>query len=155
MSEMLANRYFYGARFADAAPGFEAVLRKYPDHVAARKKLVICYVHIGRLQEALELAVGLLREDSRVLADTDREAEGFPCGDTLADFRKREKALSPVSFQTSLGVLQLFCNEPEAVTALAGAAEMEGVCSEVRTLRALVAKHLELRGEQRGRAPGD
>ena len=143
MSEMLANRYFYGARFADAAPGFEAVLRKYPEHVAARKKLVVCYVHTGRLQEALELAVGLLREDSRILSQTDKEAEGFPCGDTLEEFRRREKALTPVAFQTSLGVLQLFCNEGEAVKSLTAASEMEGACSEVRTLRTLIMRHME------------
>jgi tetratricopeptide (TPR) repeat protein len=143
MSEMLANRYFYGARFADAAPGFEAVLRKYPDHVVARKKLVVCYVHMGRLQEALELALGLLREDPQVLARTDQESEGFPCGDTLEEFRKREKALSPAVFQTSVGVLQLFCNEKEAVQALTLASEMDGVCGEVRTLRSLVMRHME------------
>lgn len=75
-----------------------------------------------------------------------RDGEGFPCAETLEEFRKQENAMSPQAFQISLGILQLFCDEARAVGALSLAVDMGGVGEEVRTVRALVQKHIDLEG---------
>jgi hypothetical protein len=62
MSEMLANRYFLSGRYADAAGEFEELLEAHPPRVAVRRRLVICYTMTGRLRDALDLAVDIMRE---------------------------------------------------------------------------------------------
>ena len=143
MSEMLANRYFFARRFADAVDGFEAVLRKKPDHVLVRKKLLVCYVYTGRLPEAIQLAVGLMQKDAEALMQTDLEAEGFPCQSMVDGFRKKQEIVDEGTYHTGLALLLLLCNSPEVTEHLRLAAELDPVCSEIRTLRTLVLKHLE------------
>ena len=78
MSLMLANHRFFNRRFREAAEGFEVALRKRPDLLAARQKLVICYAHIHRVEAGLELATGLMREDPAARWDLQGEAVGYP-----------------------------------------------------------------------------
>ena len=55
MSEMLANQYFMVRRFSDAEIAFENVLAEDLRNISARKKLIICYIHNGKIRKALQL----------------------------------------------------------------------------------------------------
>ncbi len=145
MPEMLANRYFRSGRFGEAAMIYEGVLRRYPGHLPARKKLVVSYVALGRLREALELALGLLDEGLEVLAVSDPETEGFPCGDVQSVLRGTEPMLPPGVRHTSLALLQLFCRPEEALRELDLAVNAEPVIPDAPRLRSALKRHLEAR----------
>ena len=113
MSEMLGNRYLFAGKFNEAAEQFEAVLRRRPDRTQARMKLIGCYVLLGRLQESVELATGLVRENADALLQADFHTEGFPCEAAMAVIRQRGKNSPPGVAEASLGVLLLFCDEAE------------------------------------------
>jgi len=143
MSEMLANRYFASGRYEEAAAGFEAVLRRHPGHLAARKKLIVCYTQSGLLREALDLALGLMQDTPEALTGTDPQAEGVPCRAILEAFAERARSLDPGSYHAGLGVLQLFCDAEAALADLDRAAEEDPSRIEVRALGSVIRKHLE------------
>jgi hypothetical protein len=143
MSEMLANRYFHAARFADAAAQYEGVLRRRPGHPDARKKLMVCYAMGGRLDDALDIAAGLLREAPDIFLDTDPQGEGFPCREieALAD----RGAGDSVERAARLGLLYLFCDEPRAERELRSARETRGDLEALAAVHDLVLRHMEAR----------
>jgi tetratricopeptide (TPR) repeat protein len=143
MSEMLANRYFASGRYEEAQAGLEAVLRRRPGHLGARKKLVMCYVQTGRLREALDLALGLMEDAPEAFAPAGPNAEDLPCRSVLGAFAERGRSLDPGSYHAGLGVLQLFCDAEVALSELDRAAEEDPSRIEIRALRAVVRKHLE------------
>ncbi len=149
MSEMLANRHFASGHYEEAQKGFEAVLRRRPGHVTARKKLTVCYVQTGRLREAVDLVLGLMEEVPEALcsvaAAAHAEAEGFPCRAVLDAFAERGRSLGPGDYHAGLGVLQLYCNAEAALGELDRAAEEDPSRMEIRALRAVVRRHLEAR----------
>lgn len=145
MSEMLANRHFASGHYEEARKGFEAVLRRRPGHVTARKKLTVCYVQTGRLREAVDLALGLMEEvpEALCVAAAQSEAEGFPCRAVLAAFAERGRSLDRGAYHAGLGVLQLYCNAEAALGELGRAAEEDPSRMEIRALLAVVRRHLE------------
>ena len=143
MSEMLANRYFLSGRYADAAGEFEELLEAHPPRVAVRRRLVICYTMTGRLRDALDLAVDIMREDPDAAAQADPQVEGFSCKQARNQLRERAKELTPGAYHTSLGLLQLFCDEEKALEELTQALRIVPKYHDVHRLKTLVKRHLE------------
>ncbi len=143
MSEMLANRHFASGHYEEARKGFEAVLRRRPGNVTARKKLTVCYVQTGRLREAVDLVLGLMEENPEALRSADAGSEGFPCRAALDAFAERGRSLDPGDYHAGLGVLQLYCNAEAALGELDRAAEEDPSRMEIRALLAVVRRHLE------------
>jgi tetratricopeptide (TPR) repeat protein len=143
MSEMLANRYFLSGRCAEAAAEFEKLLKTHPPRVAVKRRLVICYTMTSRLRDALELAADIMREDPDAAAQGDPQIDGFSCKQARNQLRERAKDLTPGAYHTSLGLLQLFCDEQKALDELVQALELVPRFHEVHRLKTLVKRHLE------------
>jgi tetratricopeptide (TPR) repeat protein len=143
MSEMLANRYFLSGRYPEAAAEFEKLLEAHPPRVVVRRRLVICYTMTGRLRDALELAVDIMREDPDAAAQGDPEIDGASCKHARNQLRERAKDLTPGAYHTSLGLLHLFCDETRALEELTQALEIVPRFHEVHRLKTLVKRHLE------------
>ena len=60
MSEMLGNQYFLARTFDKALMQFERVIDKEPENEKVKKKLIICYCEVGKVEKAyLRIAGGL------------------------------------------------------------------------------------------------
>jgi tetratricopeptide (TPR) repeat protein len=143
MSEMLANRYFLSGRYAEAAEEFEKLLDAQPPRGAVKRRLVICYTMTNRLREALALAVDIMRADPDAAEEADPQIDGYSCRQARNQLRERAKDLTPGAYHTSLGLLQLFCNEHRALEELTQALEIVPRFHDVHRLKTLVKRHLE------------
>jgi len=111
MNEMLGNRFFMIRNYAAAAHEFEAVLAADPHTKPVRKKLIICYVQLGQIPEALELFLGLVEEDTEFIINTDPEADDCPCPELIFE---EENGVKPQrgskTSLAALGILWLYCD---------------------------------------------
>jgi pentatricopeptide repeat protein len=116
MSEMLANQYFMVRKFSEAETAYEKVLIKDPLNKAVRKKLIVCYAHNCKVRKALELFYRLIREDIRVIINTDVVADDCPCPELINKFELSKKSeLSYVETLEVFGILWLFCDINKSV----------------------------------------
>ena len=111
MSEMLANQYFMVRRFSDAESAFENVLAQDPQNRFAKKKMLICLIHNGKIQKALDLFYDIITQDITIITDTNLEDDDCPCPEIIAKFEKLEEP--ELLFQSKLeilGMLWLYCD---------------------------------------------
>jgi pentatricopeptide repeat protein len=117
MSEMLANQYFLVRRFPDAEAAFEIVLEKDPGNKIVRKKLIICYIHNGNIRRALEVFLDLIKEDIRIIINTDIIADDCPCPELIEKFEKmNETKFSYINSLEIFGMLWLYCDINKSIT---------------------------------------
>lgn len=111
MSEMLANQYFMVRRFLDAEAVFENVLAQDPLNKLAKKKMIICLVHNGKIKKALDLFYKVISEDITIITNTNLKDDDCPCPEIISRF---EEIMEPeLSFQSKLeilGMLWLYCD---------------------------------------------
>ncbi len=111
MSEMLGNRYFIAREFEKAVPILETALLANPALSRVRKKLIISYTQVDRIDDALDLFLKTLEDDPRSIIDTDLEAEDCPCPHLCSSIERRLPYLKdPSSALITLGILELFCD---------------------------------------------
>lgn len=111
MSEMLANQYFMVRRFSDAETAFENVLAQDPQNRFAKKKMIICLIHNGKVKKALELFYRVIKEDITIITSTNITDDDCPCPEIISKFEKiSEPELSFQSKLEILGMLWLYCD---------------------------------------------
>ncbi|MDP2365641.1 MAG: tetratricopeptide repeat protein, partial [Ignavibacteria bacterium] len=111
MSEMLANQYFMVRRFLDAETAFENLLAQDPLNRSARKKMIICLVHNGKIKKALELFYSLIKEDISIITSTNLIDDDCPCPEIITKFENiNEPELLYQSKLEILGMLWLYCD---------------------------------------------
>ena len=110
-SEMLGNKYFLARNYSSAAENLQYVLTKDPINKAARKKIIICYTQIGKIDQAFDNFYRLVKEDINFIINTDPVADDCPCPELIEKYGK----LFPYennSFDVKLmlGMLWLYCD---------------------------------------------
>ncbi len=111
MSEMLANQYFMVRRFSDAETAFENVLVQDPQNRFAKKKMIICLIHNGKVKKALDLFYKLIKEDITIITNTNISDDDCPCPEIISKFESlNEPELSFQSKLEILGMLWLYCD---------------------------------------------
>ncbi len=111
MSEMLANQYFMVRRFSDAEIAFENVLAQDPQNKFAKKKMIICLIHNGKVKKALDLFYDVIVEDITIITETNIEDDDCPCPEIISKFENlNEPELSFQSRLEILGMLWLYCD---------------------------------------------
>jgi pentatricopeptide repeat protein len=111
MSEMLANQYFMVRRFSDAEIAFENVLAQDPLNRLARKKMIICLIHNGKIKKALDLFYKVIKEDIHIITNTNVSDDDCPCPEIISKFENLSEPEQ--SFQSKLetfGMLWLYCD---------------------------------------------
>jgi len=111
MSEMLANQYFLARKFDKAIPHLESVIKEDPQNERARKKLIICYCETGHVRFALELFSNVIKDNIKLLVDTDIVQEDCPCPELVERMKWYEEvAVNSFDFHCILGMLNLYCD---------------------------------------------
>ncbi len=111
MSEMLANSYFISRNFAKALPLFEKELQSGKDSEKIKKKLIICYLALGRVEEAFHLFYELVSRDPDTIINTDPYWDDCPCPEMVRTFEgNRDVDMESARISLTLGMLYLFCD---------------------------------------------
>lgn len=111
MSEMLANQYFMARKFLEAEIELEGVIEKNPSNKFALKKLVVCYTHNNKIEQALKILLELITDDINFIIDTDPIDDDCPCFELINEVEHKNlyKNNSPKYFMM-LGIFWLYCN---------------------------------------------
>ena len=111
MSEMLGNQYFLARTFAKALTQFEQVIEKEPDNEKVKKKLIICYCEVGKVDKALNLFKSVIQTNIDLIAKTDIVDEDCPCPDLIKRLKWYEQITnSSFDFNCIVGILNLYCD---------------------------------------------
>lgn len=114
---MLGNRYFIAHQFSRAIPELENALSLQEENVGIRKKLIICYIQVGRIEKALKYFYDLLKKDPFIIINTDPYQDDCPCPGLVDDWEKKlsnQNAYNPNKFLI-LGMLSLYCDEHRSI----------------------------------------
>lgn len=116
MSEMLANSYFISRNFAKALPLFEEELQAGKASDKIKKKLLICYLDVGRVEDAFRLFYELVSKDPGIIINTDPYWDDCPCPEMVHNFeRDRHPDAGSARIPLILGMLYLFCDVGKSV----------------------------------------
>ncbi|GAB4146527.1 MAG: hypothetical protein Fur0015_13070 [Ignavibacteriales bacterium] len=107
---MLGNQYFLGRNYSQALGEFEECILKDPTNKAVKRKLTICYVQTGKLDEALLLFHELINEDIKFVIDADPIRDDCPCAELIKSIDTSNYDL--YESKLTYGILWLFC-EPQ------------------------------------------
>lgn len=110
MHEMLANQYFISRNYIAAAKEIEKALETNPGSKSLRKKLIICYIQLQKINEALFLFIDLITEDIFCILNTDIEKDYCPCPKLIYQHEYDIIKSSPQNKKLILGMLWLYCD---------------------------------------------
>ncbi|MBI9071595.1 MAG: hypothetical protein JEY94_08345 [Melioribacteraceae bacterium] len=147
MSEMLGNQYFMARKFSEAEKELEECSISNPKNKLIKKKLIICYVETGKLINAIELFISLIREDIDIIINTHPIDDDCPCPELIYNYENSldlnnqgEKDL------LILGILWLYCDFNKSMEKFEEAVQKKSSDIEAKTiLRIMKAKELELK----------
>jgi tetratricopeptide (TPR) repeat protein len=110
MNEMLANQYFIVERFEDAYQIFEEVLKTNPSNSLVKKRLILCYIHLGNVKKAFQLFTELITTSINTMIENEINVYDQPCKKMIdklenlpSDFNESDKLIL-------LGILWFYCN---------------------------------------------
>lgn len=111
MSEMLANHHFMLRDYISAAKRFEEELKQNKSSINLKKKLIICYTQIGKVENAIETIILLNKKELESIINTDPTHEDCPCRDIIHKIEAR-KIFNPNlnNKYLVLGVLWMYCD---------------------------------------------
>ncbi len=116
MSEMLGNRYFLARQFDKALQYFEAALEQTPDNYRIKKRLIICYIHMGQIERALSFFYDIVKIDPAIIINTDPYYDDCPCLDMIPSWESKLTDDSPkAELYETLGMLYLFCDREKSI----------------------------------------
>ncbi len=116
ISEMIGNYFFLTHSYERAVPILEEYLRLHPEHLKARKKLIIAYIETGRLRDGYRLYFELLTENPAIILDTDPKAEDCPCPDLASFIGNGHRSFDdPANRVLVLGIYESYCDARTAI----------------------------------------
>lgn len=115
MSEMLGNQYFLARNFDKALYQLEMVLKKEPDNEKVKKKLIICYCEVGKVNQALNLFYSVIQTNIDLIVKTDLIDEDCPCPNIIKRLKWYEQVVdNSFDFNCIIGMLNLYCDIEES-----------------------------------------
>lgn len=108
MDEMLANRYLRTHRYGDALPFLEEVVRVHPERVAARQKLILCYLLTGHVPESMVQLAELLEHHPADLPVAPDALDAIPAHEVQDGLRRRRRVLPEGTFHAAMAVTLLY-----------------------------------------------
>lgn len=110
MVEMLGNQFFMIRDYRNAAEVYEKVLQN-SNSKEVRKKIIICYIQLGKINEALKTFSTLIEEDITVIVNTNLADDDCPCPQLVYDFETEFKGKKiSLDYFLVLGMLWLYCD---------------------------------------------
>lgn len=106
---MLGNHYFLSRDFSQAIDAYsKAFGNNIPNSVL--KKLIICHITNGDISIAKEYFLKLLKEDPRIIIDTDINAEDCPCPELIKTLEEKFYQTKSREDIINLAMLWLYCD---------------------------------------------
>ena len=110
MNEMLANQYFIVERFEDAYQQFEEVLKIHPSNSLVKKRLILCYIHLGKVKEAFELFTEVITSNINTLIENEIDVYDEPCKKMIHKLQNLSSDITGTDKLIQLGILWMYCN---------------------------------------------
>lgn len=144
MSEMLGSQYFLARNYGRAAEELETALLKDPKNKGIRRKLIVCYTQIGRVERALDLFLSLAKEDVDFTINTDPIDDDCPCPELVCDLEaKRGNNRESPDFHLILGMLWLYCNPRKSLQYSQTAQRLTSGNRKVKSVLTLLTARIE------------
>ena len=116
MSEMLGNQYFMARKYDKALNEFEECEAQGKANKSMRKKMVVCYTQVGKIQKAAEVLRDQVYEDLDFILNTDPVNDDCPCSQLVAEMEaKTNYTIQSFDYLLALGILWLYCDLDKAV----------------------------------------
>ncbi len=111
MSEMLGNRYFLARQFDKAIPYLKEALIQNPEGDKIKKKLILCFIQTGRIEQAFSLFYELIEKNPNIIIDTDIYYDDCPCNELIPEWEhKSQEGEKSLEYLETLAMLYLYCN---------------------------------------------
>lgn len=112
----MGNYLFLIRNFSSAKEELEKLFRESAPDLLSLKKLIICYTQTEQLNEALEIAHSLLKENYDSILISDPEREDCPCMNLIEKLECGNlKRISRYNMLVELGILWLFCDDEKSL----------------------------------------
>ncbi len=116
MTEMLGNQLFMARNYEGALSIFEQCEKEGKADKNMRRKMVVCYTQLGKIQKAAELLLALINEDLEFITTTDPVKDDCPCNELVREFETKLKiSTESFDFLVALGILWLYCDMDKSV----------------------------------------
>lgn len=144
MDEMLGNHYFLARNYSRAAELLEKALRVDPKNKLIRRKLIICFAQIGRIDHALTEFLSLIKEDIDFVINTDPVDDDCPCPELVFDM-EHGNFINHQSLDSTivLGVLWLYCNLHKSYEYFTQAANLDQNNKMIKSIMTLLNVRME------------
>ena len=114
---MLGNRYFIARQYDKSIKILEEALLVSSNPEKIKKKLIICYVQIGKVEPALMHFHDLIRKDPKIIVDTDPYHDDCPCYEIIPEWEESiKRGELPQGYYESLAMLYLYCNKEQSIS---------------------------------------
>ena len=144
MHEMLGNQYFMIRNFSAAKKEFEQVLLNYPDNKKIKKKLVVCYTQIGKVEQAFKLFQELVKSDIEIVINTQPDIDDCPCPELIQLIEQQEEvSINLYEANLILAMLWLYCNKENSLKYFYAAKMQNPTNKELADLISTVKTYLE------------
>ena len=145
MSEMLGNQYFLARNYANAAKNLQYALDIDPLSKPVRKKLVICYLQIGEIQNALNIFYNLILEDIDCIINTEPVSDDCPCPKLVAHYGTIiPYEENSADLKIMLGMLWLYCDINKSLSFFKSAEKMKPDDELIKSISSIIENKLSL-----------
>jgi len=142
MYEMLGNQYFLARRYENAVDAYKKVLNKDNGNKSVRRRLIICYSQVNRIDEALDVFISLVEDDVDYIINTDPVGEDCPCPELVSDLEnKLDKENADRNVYVQLGMLWLFCSPKKSIDHFATALSFDPDNGKLKHVHQLLVSH--------------
>ena len=116
MSEMLANHYFLNRNFLSAKSIYESILEKDSTNKSIKKKLTVCYVTTGEVDDALRLFINQIKDDIDFVMNSDIKSDDCPCPEIISEIENQKMLFqNEIERIVALGMLWLYCSLEKSI----------------------------------------
>lgn len=111
MKEMLGNQFFLARKYEKVVEIFEPFWLSGKANENMKKKLIIAYCQMGRVEQALDLFIHVIKSNIRLITETDPILEDCPCPELVYDLEKKmEWNDNSVDYYITLAILWAYCD---------------------------------------------
>ncbi len=139
---MLGNQLFLARKYSQAADNLELALKKDPQNLDIKRKLVICFTQIGQIDKALSIFISILRKNVEFIINTDPLGDDCPCPELVQEMEKMlcENRHS-LDYQLIMGMLWLYCSLEKSLQYFLRAQQILPENQEVNTILKILNNH--------------
>lgn len=142
MSEMLGNHHLLVRNFKEAQIEYEKALLNNPSNDLIKKKLIICYVLLGKPEKSLELFITLLSTRKEIFDIPDPLLDERLCLDIIGEYENGlREVLDAEEYHIGRGILWFFCDLRVSMEHFRKAARLDFANHKMRRVLHLLQKY--------------